>query len=268
MVDARLAQSGWRGLPRPGGRRAPRGVGGAGAARGAGLTRHRLPVDIERRGADARTFPEGIATREGGTGAGRRRPPRTRFGTRRCARTGVAAAGGGDRRHRTGAAGRPCQRRERRDVSGELRDATMRASAGRTPREAVVVGEAFPLVAHATALDLAIVAQVLPASVSALDAIDPRERQRCCSRRGAARPTWRGGGNRTGACASPHGASCRRPVPSAPPAPSAPSSSCLPRRNAEEGGGVGPRVRRLTSGIPSPLDRALRAMSPPSRGAW
>lgn len=66
----------------------------------------------------------------------------------------------------------------------ELRDATWRASGGRVPRAVVVVGEAFPLVAHAKALDVAIVSQVLPVSVPALDAIDSRERQRLLQQAG------------------------------------------------------------------------------------
>jgi len=66
----------------------------------------------------------------------------------------------------------------------ELRDASTRASSGRTPRAVVVVGDAFPLVAHAKALDLVIVAQLLPASAATLDAIDPRERQRLLQQAG------------------------------------------------------------------------------------
>ena len=48
----------------------------------------------------------------------------------------------------------------------------------------VVVGDAFPLVAHAKALDLVIVAQLLPESAAMLDAIDPRERQRLLQQAG------------------------------------------------------------------------------------
>jgi hypothetical protein len=66
----------------------------------------------------------------------------------------------------------------------ELREASTRASGGRTPREVVVVGEAFPLVSHAKSLDIVFVAQVLPASVPTLDALDPRERQRLLQQAG------------------------------------------------------------------------------------
>lgn len=60
----------------------------------------------------------------------------------------------------------------------ELRSMSVEASRGFVRRTVVVVGEAFPLVGHAKALDARIVAQVLPRSAERLAAYPPRERLR------------------------------------------------------------------------------------------
>ena len=60
----------------------------------------------------------------------------------------------------------------------EIASITAQASRGFARRTIVVVGDAFPLIAHAKALGARVVAQVLPASADLLASLPPAERQR------------------------------------------------------------------------------------------
>ena len=60
----------------------------------------------------------------------------------------------------------------------EIASITTQASRGFARRTIVVVGDAFPLIAHAKALGARVVAQVLPASADLLASLPPAERKR------------------------------------------------------------------------------------------